>query len=265
MLINTVIIFIKDILPVFVLFCFIYTYLQPIRSTKKNIACLITASMVGAALIHRHFEQLSDTFSGDGIEIYRAIVNVYIYLGVLQASSTLTTGKPLNKMQNYLLLSAGVMFTAIKVSEFSLFFTTSVFNQQTMTYTFVGSIIGGGICASFCILLVALLKLSLVHGKLLKHGLLLLYINGFLIQSLSQLQQIDLVSTSKILWNTSSIIPDSSEYGYLLNTLFGYVSSPTIEYLFTYGISISLYLLMLVYVLPKVRKQQNDPRPGVYK
>lgn len=262
MLINTVILFIKDILPVFVLFCFIYIYIKPAWLNKKSTTWLIVTCILGAVIVYCNIEPISDAFDGDGLEIYSVIINVYIYAGLLLSSSKLITTEPLSKLQSYLLLTGAGIFSVMKLSEFFLFFTTSVIHQQTLDHTLVGSIIGIGICSSFSILLAALLTLALTQSTWLKHSFWLLYLNGFLIEILYQLQQIDIISTSSALWNTSGMISGASEYGYLLNTLFGYVASPTVEHLATYAVSLILYLLMLVYWFSTLNKRYRNPLLG---
>ena len=94
----------------------------------------------------------------------------------------------------------------------------------------------------------ALLYFSL-HWFIKKEFFILLYVvwalflSGQISQVVNLLQQVDIIKSSGALWDSTNLVKDSSEYGHLLKTLFGYEAGPSLEFIMLYTASLLLFIV----------------------
>ena len=96
----------------------------------------------------------------------------------------------------------------------------------------MGSIIGLGISLSLSILLHAMV--NSIRYSLPKLIVLCVFCAGQFAGIVTLLEQIDYLNVSARLWNSSTWVADGSEYGHLLNVLFGYEATPSSAYMIAY-------------------------------
>ncbi|KMT66712.1 hypothetical protein [Catenovulum maritimum] len=257
MLINTVILFIKEILPVFILLCFVSAFVSSHFVNRANLTRLLIISITFISLIFTNLENISGWYDGDGIEILASVIHFSLYFILLASSCLIMTKKSLNLPLGLALFASVSMFATLHLSEFFLYFFTIIINQQSLATTITGTVFGLGICISFSTLLALLFKGTVNKLEWLSYTFWASYLAGIATQGLTKLQQIGLVDTRQTLWDTSFIISDSSEYGYLLNTLIGYVSAPTREYFLVYTISLFTSIITYCLVFKVARKKMS--------
>jgi len=255
MLINLVILFIKDLLPIFILLCLVSTCVAPnIISTNKLIITL-TMSMLGVFMTFHLLPNMSELFDGIGIEVIETMELFIIYLCLLFSSSYMLTKNKLTTLQCNLIIIGIVLFIVINTSHFIVFLDSYMANNDSIQNIIVGLIIGFGICLSFS----ALLYFSLIWAvkkeyKFLTFFMWAFFLSGHVSQVINLLQQVDIIQSSGALWDSSNIVKDSSEYGHLLHTLFGYEASPSPEFIILYLASLLIFL-GLFFIIPLSNRQ----------
>jgi high-affinity iron transporter len=196
--------------------------------------------------IYINIENLSELYDGDGIELFYCIVNTFVYFTMLLLGAQFNNKTKPSKGLSLVVFVSLIFYTATNLSEFFLYFTTFLANRQAFLSTVIGSLFGLGICISFTALFTLFLKGFVAPNKQIKQVVWSFFLAGFISQNVVLLQQIGWLTSGGILWDSSNIVADASQYGYLLNTLVGYISAPTIEHVVMYfaslAISTAIYL-----------------------
>lgn len=263
MLINFVILFIKDLLPIFILLCFVSTCVAPkyISLIKCNITLVL--SFIGIYLTFYFLSSMSELFDGIGIEVIEAIELLIIYFCLLFSSSYLITQDKLTTVQCNSVIMAIVLFTIINASQFIVFIDSYIVNSESIRNVFIGLAIGFGICLSFSALLYfSLLWLIRKRSHFMIYIVWSLFLSGHVSQIINLLQQVDIVQSSGVLWDSSNVVKDSSEYGHLLNTLFGYEARPSSEFIMLYTASLLIFISYFIFVFLSKRQCSIDSTKG---
>ncbi len=242
MLINIVILFIKDLLPIFILLCLLKTCVAPNTLSSKNLYITLVLSLIGIITTFHLLPSMSELFGGVGIEVIQSIELLIIYLCLLFSSSYMVTQDKLTIIQSNLVIISTVLFTVINASQFIVFIDSYVVNSDSIKNIIVGLAIGFGICLSFSSLLYFLVHWLIKNkSRFIIYLIWALFLSGHISQVINLLQQVNITQSSGALWDTSNIVKDSSEYGHLLNTLFGYEASPSYEFVMLYALSLLLF------------------------
>ena len=259
MLINFVILFIKDLLPIFILLCFVSTCVAPknISLIKCNITLVL--SFIGIYLTFYFLSSMSELFDGLGIEVIEAIELLIIYFCLLFSSSYLITQDKLTTAQCNSIIMAIVLFTTINASQFIVFIDSYIVNSESIRNVFIGLAIGFGICLSFSALLYfSLLWLMRTRSHFIIYLMWALFLSGHVSQIINLLQQVDIIESSGVLWDSSNMVKNSSEYGHLLNTLFGYEARPSSEFIMLYTASLLIFISYFIFVFLSKRQCSID-------
>ena len=85
-----------------------------------------------------------------------------------------------------------------------------------------------------------------------------LFLTGQLSQIINLLQQVDIIKSRAALWDSSTLVEDSSEYGHLFNTLFGYEARPSSEFITLYlGSLLVLYGYFFIQLRHKISESKQ--------
>ena len=165
---------------------------------------------------------------------------------VLATTSTQIKKQPPTNQQLFVIAAAFVVFIVLNTSIFIIFLESYLSNSESANIVVAGLTIGFGISLSFsALLLFFLLWLNKKNYRVVTYSFWTLFLTGQLSEVINLLQQVDIVNTSGALWDSSSFIADSSEYGHLLNALVGYEAQPSFEFITLY--SMSLFMLISYY------------------
>lgn len=243
MLINIVILFIKDLLPIFILLCLISTSVAPNVLSTNKLFIAIVMSFIGVFATFHFLPIMSELFGGVGIEVIQSIELLAIYCCLLFSSSYMVTQDKLTALQCKLIIIGIVLFTVINASQFIVFIDSYIVNSDSIKNIIVGLAIGFGICLSFSALLYFSMHWLIKKGsRVIIYLIWSLFLSGHISQVINLLQQVDIIQSSEALWDSSNMVKDSSEYGHLLNTLFGYEASPSFEFVMLYAVSLLLFV-----------------------
>ena len=268
MLINTVLVFLQNILPIFVVISLLFAQ-QDARykssSQEKNhvsylsIMYLLNTTGIGLIvvfLLSYFMPRLSQLSSGTGLEIVFSILFSLIYCFIV--TSFLLNLASNNKQIQYqklihqkigISLVILLLVLCVHGSYFSLYVMSLTIQNTTIETLYssivVGVIIGTGICLSIAILLYFILvSLAKKSRSQIVCYFLLLFGVGQLIQGLQLLEQVDIISSNAHLWSTNYLIAEDSELGYFLTILFGYEATPSAMELIVYLSAIIVPMLI---------------------
>jgi high-affinity iron transporter len=240
MLINTVILFLHDALPIFVL---LGITLAQVSISKRLILSAFIMGLICSLTFIQKVDVLGGLFAGTGLELSLWTLHFLLYSFVLLFGFALfiRPNSWLNREKNWLVLSLFVIIIVAKGTNFLLYFNGFLNQQNALQSMLIGTLLGLGICLSLAILLyffIAWLKSK--FGSFASWVFLLIFAAGQLINSFSLLVQVDLIAESSPIWNSQWLVDNESEYGHLLNVLFGYIAAPTL-------LQMSAYLVLILF------------------
>lgn len=237
MLINTVLLFLQNGLPLFIIISLLllrFTATPENHFTNKVLIVSSLLAILFVVLLSQSMEKISLIFDGKGTELVFSFGFIIIYfcsvfLFLAHDKTRLFTVKKYAALIMFLLVSS------LNGSHFILYLTSYWTQSLPFEPLLIGIILGVGICASFAILLYFLFRYcdAYIHHKTSSYFLLFFAI-GQLMQSIVLLQQVDVIPFSSISWNSTNFIAENSELGQLLRVLFGYETTPSFTQLIIY-------------------------------
>lgn len=246
MLINTVILLLRDLLPLFILFAFLRAFIIPEAFYYKNMRNVAVSSFLFVLLFVQIVEPISEWLNGAGLELMQVglITLSFLSLVVVTLASINTKKSSLIIVLTNLAMEVLIV---VKTSNFFIFLHVYLQDKAQVVNVFTGIVLGLGICLSFGAIFYYLLKeWQDSSAKVLLYGAWFLFLTGIITEVLPLLAQVDLLTLSSPLWSTEHVVANSSEYGQLLAALVGYQSAPSTEYLVFYcGVFLSLLLLTI--------------------
>lgn len=238
MLINSVILFLRDALPVFVL---ISMLLAVANHSHRQISWLwwaLVLGLFGSLGLTHAVDNLSELLDGAGVEVFMFSGQVATFLLLLLSLYCQFSHRRRGWRWSAIAIVALVL--AMDGANFLVYFFSYWTHEQTPLALIMGTILGGAVCMSVAVLLHILCRQWLAAGYMLPGALLMLMWGaGQLSYALNLLTQVDLLPPMTPIWDTSNWIADNSELGHLLNSLMGYEAAPGL-------LQLSIYLLAVV-------------------
>lgn len=247
MLINTVVLFLKDILPVFLALALILSFrhvatqthfVMPHKMFNRALLVSILCGLAMSGVVMSVVPWLSQYLEGSGAEIFYALgyVSIYVLLiGGLYSHST------------FLLLVALGLLTMFHCADF-LVYLQAFWSLQTLTQLTIATLLGGGICISIAILMYfSSSVISRWWSINSAQQILIFFATGYLIKMSNLLMQVDVLANHPALYNSNDFLNESSELGYFLVALIGYDATPNLLQVILYFTSVvaPLWLLKL--------------------
>ena len=223
MLINTVVLFLRDTLPIFLL---LSVLLALPGVSRLSLVWRIASLLVTAAMTYSYLGVISQLAEGAGFELLKSLLLVTAWIGIC----TLVIF-PLSRCY---LVSVGITLLVLGIGlpnslHFMVYFVSELSRNSDSTLLFLGTTIGLGISISIAILL----NIALTH--FVSHKATFCFTTLFVAAQVANiallLEQIDIFPAPQQVWDSSQIINDNSEYGHLLNALIGYEATPSMSYI----------------------------------
>lgn len=245
MLINTVILLLRDVLPLFVLISLLWVCL-PLN--RRWLPFSIVLGIPASFLFVSQLGSIDQWFVA-GIELCLWLMIFINYVLVVYLGSKFILG---TLKQNTTYIVAGVIVALTIISQgtsFILYISGYISQSATLQPMLLGSFLGLGICISAMVLIYFIsVWLKYTISLWANWTFILVYTSGRLVDSESLLVQADLIDSSKTAWNSQHFISNQSEYGHLLNVLFGYQASPTINQVTLYILALAIPLIIYTYL-----------------
>ncbi|BFT29243.1 hypothetical protein D210916BOD24_04190 [Alteromonas sp. D210916BOD_24] len=223
MLINTVVLFLRDTLPIFLL---ISVLLALPGVTRKSLLVHGGVLIVLALITYSHLSWISEFADGIGFELFKSFWLVVAWIGMcfiaLLLPSRLTT--------NHIGVALLVLGIGLPNSlHFMVYFVSELTRNNDSSLLLLGTTIGLGICVSIAILL----NIVLTHflTPTMTYFFTSLFVAAQVANVALLLEQIDIFPAPYQIWDSSRVVSDNSEYGHLLNALIGYEATPSVSYL----------------------------------
>ena len=241
MLINTVILFLRDALPILVLVVYLFVHLP--TSRLWLLLCLSAGAILSLIYINQ-IHIIGQWFDGKGIELSLWFSQFLVYLLTLVLASGLIFSHSSNRQVMYWVAGLMVSLTLVsKGSNFILYFDGYLHQSNVLQAMLLGTFLGLGICLSLVVLLyLAARWLKQRFGLWASWTLVLVYATGQLVNALPLLVQVDLIDTSATAWSSQNLVSNEFEFGHLFNVLFGYQASPSIAQVIVYVCALSIPL-----------------------
>lgn len=247
MLINTVILFLRDALPILVLIAYLYAHLP--KSQSWLLVSLVASAILSLIYINQ-IHTIGQWFGGIGIELSLWFSQLLVYLLALVLACGLTFPKWSNRYFVYWVTGIMVSLTIVsKGSNFILYFNGYLNQSNVLQSMLLGTFLGLGICLSLAILLyLAAQWLKQRCGLWATWLLVLIYATGQLVNAIPLLVQIDLINASTTAWNSQHFLSNEFEFGHLFNVLFGYQATPSIAQVVVYVCALTLPLAIFYWL-----------------
>ncbi|MBU1312248.1 MAG: hypothetical protein KKE30_22205 [Gammaproteobacteria bacterium] len=235
MLINTVLVFTRDLLPLFIL---LPVLLQMPFGEKRWL--LIRTGLIATAgmlLITPALTAITRLADGNGLELFFILLLTLLLLCLLLLSiswryRTATT---------MLALALQTIICAINLVLFSL---TSVGVAGATESLWLGAVLGLGICSSIAVLAYQLLAELKRFSSWCLGIMLALIAARQSSEAIGLLAQIDVIPQLTTLWDSSNLLAEQSELGVFFHAWFGYEATPDAIQLLTWAGTFILMLLI---------------------
>jgi high-affinity iron transporter len=257
MLINTVILFLRDALPIFVLIVYLYVHLP--ASKLWLLICFLTGALLSLIYINQ-IHIIGQWFDGKGIELSLWLSQLLVYLLTLVLAYGLSRNHSSNNHLVYWVAGLMVNLTLVsKGSNFILYFDGYLNQSNVLQSMLLGTFLGLGICLSLAVLLyLAAQWLKQRLGPWATWSLVLVYSTGQLVNALPLLVQVDIMDASATAWTSQHIVSNEFEFGHLFNVLFGYQASPSIAQVIVYVLALLIPPVTLYWLQPNLSSHSGN-------
>lgn len=257
MLINTVILFLRDALPIFVLAVYLYVHLP--ASKLWLLICLGAGAFLSLVYINQ-IHNIGQWFDGKGIELSLWLSQLLIYLLTLVLAYGLTQTQSFYRYYMYWVAALMVSLTLVsKGSNFILYFDGYLNQSNAIQSMLLGTFLGLGICLSLAILLyLAAQWLKQQLGPWSTWFLVHIYVTGQLVNALPLLVQVDVIDASPTAWSSQHFISNEFEFGHLFNVLFGYQAAPSMTQVIVYVFALLIPLAIFYWLKPNLASHSGN-------
>lgn len=235
MLINTVIMFLRELLPALLL---LSTVLVWQRSQSRLVfATLSLLAVPGLVLLSGQYSWLSAAFDGQGLELFYLCCYVLCFLLLLAAVVCR------RQRQAAAMLSATAVAALLWVNGSNLVLFLFVYERQWFEQPglWLGVILGLGIGLSVAVLWHYLLR-ELTRWRGVLSLVLALLATRQLTMAVALALQSDWLPAGPVLWNSQQWLSEQSEYGYFFNALLGYEATPALAQCVAFGLGLLLMI-----------------------
>jgi high-affinity iron transporter len=247
MLINTVILFLRDALPIFVLVVYLYVHLP--ANKLWLLSCFIAGAIFSLIYINQ-IHVIGQWFDGKGIELCLWLCQSFVYLLALVLAYELSRNQPSNNHLAYWVAGVMVSLTLVsKGSNFIVYFEGYLNQHNVLQTMLLGTFLGLGICLSLAVLMyLAAQWLKQRLGPWSTWLLIHIYVTGQLVNTLPLLVQVDFIDASDTAWNSQNVVSNEFEFGHLFNVLFGYQAAPSIVQVLVYVFALLVPLIIFYWL-----------------
>ncbi len=240
MLINTVILFLRDALPIIIILAFL------LLTTRKDdhgehllnnfnwLWFALPLSVFLTSILLIELDKIAQVYQDMGVEFLFSLEFLCIYTIILfHIFIKITAPKSILLTRSAMVIF--ILVFTVNATDFLVYLTGFWSQKELLLSISIGMVLGLGICASVGILGYFLLLLTMPkYQQKWVLLLLLLFGCGQLNQAINLLLQIDMLPTFNILWDSSFLIKENSELGHFFTALVGYDATPSGLHLFIY-------------------------------
>ena len=232
MLINTVLVYIRELLPVLLLLATLLRLEQQRRWLLYSILC--TALLL--IFLPPWLNDLTQLVDGTGLELLFVVAHIITLLAI----SSLSVKRTLQPAA-VLAVCAQSLLCGINLLLFSLTNTGSDVAAESFL---LGAVLGCGIGLSIAVLWYQLLSELQRLSRIILGIMLALIAARQSIETVTLLGQIDWLPSGGMLWDSSSVIAEQTEAGVFFPAWFGYEATPDVIQLGAWLVTVVLILML---------------------
>ncbi|MCY7295544.1 hypothetical protein [Alteromonas sp. a30] len=228
MLINTVVLLLRDALPTFVLIALL---LNTAKSPLNQPLLLTVSSILGAVfsiILMQLVVTTADWWAGTGNEIlFSAILLVFYGIACLHLVS-----RQASPQWYEFALVLSLISISIALNGSSLYtYLYSYWSRGEGNIMILGTLLGIGISLCVAVILYYIAQWLTHIQPYAAKALLTFHVAGQMNQIILYLEQVGWVSINTPIWDTQWLVSERSELGHLLTALIGYKEAPSAFYL----------------------------------
>ena len=262
MLINTVILFLRDALPIFVITTLLVSLTEQQRYHHNWCYKATVLGTLLSIVLLIFIDNISQAFDATGKEWLYIILYISCYFLML-----VILAQPLwqHYFQIVLVKYAATVFLALiimlNVGDFLIYITSFWHQSNAPNVVIIGITLGIGICLSIAVLLYFTMMFIRPYFRYITEFLLILFSVGLIMQATNLMSQIDIISLGHFVWDSNFLIEESAEVGYLLMVFFGYDATPASIQLLLYFITLSVAVSVLIISARLANKPKSKLKP----
>tara|TARA_R110000737_G_scaffold317535_1_gene328245 strand:+ start:14136 stop:14945 length:810 start_codon:yes stop_codon:yes gene_type:complete len=262
MLINTIILFFRDALPIFVITTILISLLHQQGIKQRWYVIAAFASVLLSLLLLTTIDDISRTLDDTGREWLYAFCYIVCYflslilLGQLVVVNTQTRRQRCFRNRAVAMALMAILMT-LNGANFLIYLTGFWYQNNASNVLTTGVVLGVGICASIAVLLYFFMAFFQRYCRIVREILLIFFSAGLLMKASNLLIQIDVLPSDNFLWDSNHVIAENAEVGQLLTAFFGYDATPTMLQLWLYLSAIMLAFFVLFRANPTKLNQRK--------
>jgi len=257
MLLNSVIIILREVLEVSLLASLLLSITQHINLSIRWILPSLLIGTIGALIYGMNIATISELNDYTGQELVNGICQILIFFSLLMVIFLINQRALESNLYITSLMATCISLAILREgSEIYIYLSGFISDQEHLKSITDGALIG----ASIGISISAIVYYATIYRKnkqtFLACQILIDVIgSGILSQVVPIFMQIDLLPAQKAIWDTSFLLPEDSLVGQLIYAIAGYEASPT---LLQVSINVlSLCLLLVLIMLPQYKKSKG--------
>jgi len=252
MTLSAVIIILREVLEAALVLSLLVSTTRLMALSYRGIIAGFLLGLAGAVTATLMIDIISESFDGVGQEVLNAallgaiVVLLLVYAAGLDRRAATGNGRmtSLLLMVSCLVVAMAIMREGMEIIIFMYGFSADLVE---MLPVLVGGAIGAGIGISLGVLIYySLINLPERLAIIVPLLLLALVASGMASQAVVYLMQGGLIESQLPVWDTTGWIAETSVTGQLLYALLGYEATPTTAQLGVYGITLAVFLLVIV-------------------
>lgn len=242
MLINSVILLLRDALPVLLFISILSAVIDRDTESMTWLYKAVGFGAVGIFIVSNFINPVSELADGFGFELMTATMHLLAYSAAVWFIVARKTE------QRILLASiATVLLISIHGTNLNIYFSGFWSDPNALDALLMGATLGLGISMSLAILMFYTLQSSILeHWPKLPLVVLALAAARQVTEAAYFLIQADWLPTEQPLWNTSQFLSDSSEFGHFFNALTGYEASPSSMQISIHAVALLVPVIIIV-------------------
>lgn len=234
MLINTVLAFTRELLPVFILLAIVLQL--PLQREWQLMSQSFSLGIVTTFVMSPFLVGITQWFDGNGLEF----LYIVLQLSTLAALFVLLVSIQFTRHAIAFAIGFQVVLAGINL----LLFALTVSSTDAVTESvWLGAVLGLGIGCSIAVLLYQLLSEVARISQVFTGTMIALTGARQVSETVALLGQTDWLTLEHKLWDSGTLISEETEVGVFFHALFGYEATPDV---FQAGAWLAIFLIMLV-------------------
>ncbi len=261
-MLNSLIIILREVLEAAIIISVIMASLEITKIKSSWLLWCALVGIIGSILMAEHFSVISNAFDGVGQEISNAtmlftialFMIIYLFIFMRYSYSRFNFDSFIRPVL-LIIISIAVMREGVEIIIYINGYIAHISDSLPL-------LIGGSIGAWIGFSTGILIYYSLFHCALNLRIKIIIFVSailcaGMVSEGVLYLIQADWVESGRPLWDSSSIISESSIVGQLLYAIFAYEATPAPIQVIVYGVTLSV-ILFLFLITNRLNNNSHD-------